>query len=469
MISLAAAATPLLLSTLAATPRTFRVDYFHTGNASEERFSLERLVLEPLPWPGNPDAPIDETNSGKYLFEVRDRGSNRLLYSRGFASIYGEWELTAEAKQSNRTFSESLRFPVPSAPVQVVLEKRDPKTNLFHQIWTVGVDPADPAVDSARPTSPGPLIELQKRGDPAHKVDLLILGDGYTAAERGKFEKDARRMLEVFFSRSPFKERRNDFNVWGLCPAAAESGIARPSTGVHRRSPLGATYDAFGSERYILTFDNEALRDAASFAPYELMEILVNGNTYGGGGIFNLYSTVAADSAWAPYIFVHEFGHHMAGLADEYFTSESAYESTAERPEPWEPNVTALADPAALKWKALATPGVPIATPWAKDAFESWERGVQKRRKEIRAQRRPESEMDALFTEEKAAETKLLGAQQYAGKVGAFEGANYESRGYFRPQLDCIMFSRDDVPFCAVCQKALNRIIDLYTSPHPAH
>src|SRR5579863_9777530 len=128
-----------LLSTLAATPHTFRVDYFHTGNASEERFSLARLVLEPLPWPGNPDAPIDETNSGKYLFEVRDRGSNRLLYSRGFASIYGEWELTAEAKQGNRTFSESFRFPAPSAPVQLILEKRDPRTNLFHQIWTLAV------------------------------------------------------------------------------------------------------------------------------------------------------------------------------------------------------------------------------------------------------------------------------------------------------------------------------------------
>jgi hypothetical protein len=455
--------SPALLLVLAALPpKTFRVDYFHTGNATEERFSVDRLVVEPLPWPGNSKAPLDETNSGKYFFEVWDKGSHRLLYSRGFSSIYGEWETTPDAKEQNRTFGESLRFPTPSAPVQLVLKKRDVR-NLFHEVWTFAVDPADITVDPSFPPSPGALIELQKNGPPASKLDMLVLGDGYTAAERGKFEADARKMLEVFFAHSPFKERRGDFNVWGICPPAAESGVSRPSTGVHRRSPLGASYDAFGSERYILTFDNRAFREAASYAPYELVEILVNGNTYGGGGIFNLYGTVAADSAWAPYIFVHEFGHHMAGLADEYFTSESAYESNADRPEPWEPNATALKDPGELKWKALASAGVPLPTPWDKDKFETWEKGVQKRRKEIRAQRRPEAEMDALFREEKGTETQLLSSQAHAGKVGAFEGANYESKGYYRPQLDCIMFSRDDVPFCSVCQRALTRIIDLYS------
>ena len=84
--------------------------------------------------------------------------------------------------------------------------------------------------------------------------------------------------------------------MWGLCPAAAQPGISRPSLGVHRRSPVGATYDAFGSERYILTFDNSSFRDLASHAPYELVEIVANSRTYGGGGIFNLYGTVAADS-----------------------------------------------------------------------------------------------------------------------------------------------------------------------------
>ena len=113
----------------------------------------------------------------------------------------------------------------------------------------------------------------------------------------------------------------------------------------------------------------------------------------------------------------------------------------------------------------MLSSAAPVPTPWDKEGFEKWEAEIQKRRKQIRAERRPESEMDALFREEKLQETKILGSEKYAGKVGAFEGANYESKGYFRPQPDCIMFSRDEVPFCSVCQAAINRVIDLYAQP----
>jgi hypothetical protein len=446
--------------TLAA-PRTMRLDYYHTGNASQEFFSMDRIVLEPLPWPGNLQKGIDDTNLGKYYFEVIDRKTNRPVYSRGFSSIYGEWETTDEARNVFRSFQESLRFPAPVAPVQIVLKKRDAK-NAFREVWSVLMDPKDPMINDSKPASPGPLLEIQKSGDPATKVDFLILGDGYTAAERAKFEKDARRLTGLLFATSPFKEHQNDFNVWGLCSPAAEPGISRPSNGIHRRSPLGATYDAFGSERYILTFDNHALRDVASFAPYEFIEILVNGATYGGGGIFGLYSTVAADSLWAPYIFVHEFGHHFTGLADEYYTSPVAYGTATERLEPWEPNVTALLDPANLKWKAILTAGTPVPTPWPKEAFEKYSREIQQKRRQLRNDRRPEKEMDTLFLEEKAHEMQLLGTDPNAGKVGAFEGAMYEAKGYYRPQIDCIMFTRDDIPFCAVCQRAIEQVIQLY-------
>jgi hypothetical protein len=458
------AAFLLLLSApaLAAPQRTFRVDYFHTGNAGQEIFSLDRLIVEPLPWPGNPARPVDDTDSGKYRFQVRDTAKGTLLYSRGFSSIYGEWEDTAEAKERARTFEESLRFPLPAGPVEITLEKRN-RSNAFVPVWTFKVDPKDQTVSDAVPDSPGPLISLLKSGPSESKVDLLILGDGYTQAQRSKFEKDARRLVAILFSHSPFKERKQDFNVWGLCPESRLPGISRPSTGIHRRSRIGATYDAFGSERYVLTFDNRSFRDVASFAPYEFVEILVNGNTYGGGGIFGLYSTVAADSLWAPYVFVHEFGHHFAGLADEYFTSDTALLPAADRAEPWEPNVTALKDPAALKWKALVTPGTQIPTPWRKEEFETFSRAIQAERRKIRAERRPESEMDALFTRERKEVSRMLSTDQYSGKVGAFEGAMYESRGYFRPEIDCIMFTRDEVPFCRVCQVAISRIIDLYT------
>ncbi len=443
---------------------TLRIDLFHTGTVTEEHFSLARIVREPLPWAGNPARSIDDTNLGKYAFDVIDRASNRVVYSRGYASIYGEWETTDEARERTRAFEESLRLPVPDGPVQVVVKKRD-ATNAFHEVWSLLVNPADQAIDRSTPPSAGAILPLVTNGDSSSKVDLLILGDGYTAAERGKFETDARRLVDILFATSPFKERRSDFNVWGLCPPATESGISRPSTGTWRRSPVGAQYDAFGSERYVLTFDNRAFRDYASQAPYDVVEILVNGRTYGGGGIFNLYATVAADSAWAPYVFVHEFGHHFAALADEYFTSDVAYNPPATRVEPWEPNVTALLDAASLKWKDLVTPGTPLPTPWNKGTFEAMQKDVQARRRAIRAANRPEDEMDALFREEMAEETKLFAADPQHAAVGAFEGANYEPRGYYRPQIDCIMFTRNPVPFCAVCKRALTRIIDLYSRP----
>jgi hypothetical protein len=440
-------------------PRTIRVDYFHTGNATEEHFSLDGVVLEGR-WPGPLNRTIDNTNLGKYFFEVMDQKTKRTLYSRGFASIYGEWELTAEAKTSWRTFHESLRFPEPDEPVQVIVKKRD-RRNVFREIWSVAVDPASPSVDRTPPSARFKVWAVMKNGAPRDRADILLMGDGYTAAEIQKWHKDARRLSELLFAASPFNEHRKDFNVWAIDTPAEESGVVRPSDGVYRRSPLRATYDAFGSERYILTFDNKRVREIAAAAPYEFLVIIVNDRKYGGGGIFNLFATVAADNAFAPYVLVHEFGHHFAGLADEYFTSDVAYESTPERPEPWEPNATA--DLQATKWKALIAPGTPLPTPWSKDAFEALEKSIQPKRREIRAKGRPEAEMEELFREERRRLTALLGSERYAGKVGAFEGAMYEAQGYYRPQVDCIMFSRDEVGFCAVCRRAIERIIDLYS------
>jgi len=458
-----------LLLTLHATaafaaPPTMRVDYYHTGNVKEERFSLDRVVLEPLPWPGNPSRPIDDTNRGKYFFEVTDAASGKALFSRGFSSIYGEWETTGDAQKQDRTFSESLRFPAPDIPVRVVVKKRDAK-NVFRNIWSVTVDPADKFVEKMgkAPRGIGPLYRIHSSGDPEKKLDVLILGDGYTIAERGKFQRDAKKLSDTLLATEPFKSRRADINVWGLSPAAEESGVSRPSQGIYRRSPVGVTYDAFDTERYALTFENRAFRDIAANAPYDVVEILMNSRPYGGGGIFGLYSTVAADSVWAPYVFVHEFGHHIAGLADEYYTSDVAYLPATDRVEPWEPNATALLDPNALKWKDLVAAGTALPTPWPKEEFERHTKDAQDQRKTIRANNRPEAEMDALMLDQEKFDTSLLNEGPHAHAVGAFEGANYETRGYYRPQADCIMFTRDNVPFCLVCRRAIEQILDLYT------
>jgi hypothetical protein len=170
---------------------------------------------------------------------------------------------------------------------------------------------------------------------------------------------------------------------------------------------------------------------------------------------------VAADNAFTPYVFVHEFGHHFAGLADEYYTSPVAYAGgSPERPEPWEPNATA--DPQAAKWRELVSPGVLLPTPWPKEEFEVAQRELQARRRKIREEKRPEAEMEALFGEERERMTKLLASGPYAGQVGAFEGAMYEAKGYYRPQADCIMLTRDEVAFCAACRRAIERVIALY-------
>ena len=197
----------------AGTTRTMRVDYYHTGNTRQEVFSLDEVSVEPAPWPGRADRPADPMRFGAYGFDVRDRASSALLYSDGFGSIYDEWTTTSEARTITRTFSESVRFPAPDAPVTLTIRKREAGTR-WRDVWTVSIDPKDMFVNTAAPDSaPGPLIEIEKHGDPATKVDLLLLGDGYTAAERRKFEADARRLTEILFSTSPFRERRSDFNV----------------------------------------------------------------------------------------------------------------------------------------------------------------------------------------------------------------------------------------------------------------
>jgi len=444
------------------TGRTMRVDYFHSGTATEEHISLDRIVADG-PWPGSRTRPIDDLNLGKFLFEVTDRASNRLLYSRGFSSIYGEWETTGEAKKTWRTYHESLRFPWPKRQVQVTLKKRDAE-NVFREIWATAIDPNSRFVVLADAVPAGRVWTIFENGPPADKVDLLILGDGYTDAEMEKFHADAKRLVDALFLEEPFRSRKADFNVRAIDLPSAQSGVSRPHAGIFRRSPLSAHYSSFDSERYILTYDNRTLRDVASAAPYDFLAILVNERTYGGGGIFNAQTTAATSSAFAVYLFVHELGHNLGGLGDEYYTSDVAYETGApEKPEPWEPNLTALHDPAQLKWKDLVTEGAPIPTPWDKEAFEKESRAIQEQRRKLRASGAPEEQIEKLFREQQASETKLLASMKYAGRVGAFEGAGYEAKGLYRPRIDCIMFSRNKVGFCPVCQRSIERVIDQYS------
>jgi hypothetical protein len=443
--------------------KTMRVDYFHTGDASTEIISLDRIVSDG-PWAGSTVRLLDNINLGKYFYEIHDAASGVTIYSRGFASIYGEWETTGEAQETYRTFHESLRFPWPKAPVRVVLKKRDAE-NTFIEFAALDVDPAARSVNPADLAPLGTVWTLFEHGPPQTKVDIVLLGDGYAEEEIPKFHEDARRLTDALFSYEPFRSRRQDFNVRAIDLPAAEPGVSRPHGGRYRRNPVSTQYSIFDSERYVLTYDNRTLRDVLSAAPYEYVAILVNEKQYGGGGIYNFQATAAVGSAFADYLFVHEFAHHFAGLADEYYTSPVAYETGAvEHAEPWEPNVTALHDAAALKWRDLVDSRTPLPTPWAKERFEAHSRAILERRVRLIETQAPEVAFDALFHEQREIERGMLSSMEFSDKVGAFEGASYEARGLYRPEIDCIMFSRNMIRFCEVCRRAIARIIALYAT-----
>ncbi|NJD09208.1 MAG: peptidase M64 [Gemmatimonadetes bacterium] len=450
------------------TAGTMRVDYFHTGGKGQEIVALDRVVADGE-WPGSRTQLIDATNLGVYRFQVRDAASGALLYSRGFSSIFAEWTTTAEAAALYRTYHESLRFPWPRRPVKVVLERRAPSTTTqigeFQEVWSTDIDPASRFVNRALVAPAGRVIAFQENGPPATTVDIVLIAEGYTAADSAKFQADAKRLLAALFREEPFKSQQASFNVRGVFAPAAERGIHRARADVQRRTRTGTEYNIFDSERYILTLDNRALRDLASAVPYDFVEVLVNDAQYGGGGIHNSHATVAVDSDFADYVFVHEFAHHFAALADEYYTSDVAYQTgAAVKPEPWERNITALHQPAALKWGSLVPPGTPLPTPWAKAEYEAHSQRVREQRQQLVARTAPQADFDRLFAEQRDWELAFFKRQQYAGRVGAFEGAGYETTGLYRPELDCIMFSRDPVGFCAVCRRALEEIIRLYTA-----
>jgi hypothetical protein len=440
---------------------TMRVDYYHTGTKGEERIALDEAIEEG-PWSGSRVNLTDTLNLGEYLVKVFDRTTNILLYSRGYSSVFNEWQTTDEAERMSRTMSESVRFPFPRRAVQVTISRRDRHME-FHEVFSIIINPADPTqVRHSWTGSRYPVSVLMENGSPGEKVDILILGDGYAANEMDKFRKDAQRLNESMFRTHPFKEHMKEFNVRRMDVTSEESGIDVPDKGAWKRHALGAQYNTFGVSRYVLTLENKVLRDIAGGAPYDFLCILINDSRYGGGGIYNLYATtytgesVSGQKWQEDYMYVHEFGHSFGGLADEYYTSTTGYNDLyLPGIEPWEPNVTALTDRKNVKWKAFLSPGIAVPTPWEKIAYDSLEA--------IRAK------FDRLapdYYEKREpimkAETAILKSSQAAGKVGVFEGAGYAARGLYRPAVDCRMFTLSLVDFDPVCSAAIERVIGFY-------
>jgi hypothetical protein len=440
--------------------KTMRLDYFHTGNSETEHFATDKILSDGK-WYGSKKVLIDALELGYFFLEVIDQETKTLLYSRGYSSVFGEWQTTPEAENEWGTFHETVRFPWPINPVTIRLKKRDSQ-NKFQAVWTYDIDPASRLVNPTDMKHSEEVVAIHESGDPNEKLDLVLLGDGYTIKEMDKFIADAKRVAGYLLNAEPYKSRKNDINIWAVKTPSQESGVSRPHPGVFKRTALSAHYSSFDSERYVLSYDNKTIRNAASAAPYEFTSILINEQTYGGGGIYKLYTTNAVDNKFAEYLMIHEMGHHIADLADEYYSSSTAYEAPNVDVEPYETNVTALLDKDNLKWKDLVEEETPIPTPWNKKEFDEYGYAVQKERGKLRAAKVEESVMEDFFMKAHYKQDTFFAAEKYKDKIGAFEGAKYNQHGLYRSQLDCIMYTRHTV-HCKVCQRSISTVIDQYS------
>lgn len=457
--------------------QTMRIDYFHIGDSVTEIITIDFIYKYGI-WAGSTKNLIDNFNNGAYYHKIYDLNSGRLIYSKGFDSYFKEYQTTGEAVNGiQRSFHESAIIPYPKNKIKFVIEKRD-KRNQLNQIFSTIINPADlyiikdPIADAGVRT-----INSHKSGDPHSKVDVVIIGDGYTAGESEKFDRDLKRFTDVLLNHEPFKKQKDKFNVYGIFKASAESGIDEPGANVYKKTVLNTTYYAMGSERYILTEDNRALRDIAAHVPYDAIYIMVNGSRYGGGGLYNTYCTFVADNQFCNYLFLHEFGHSFAGLADEYYTSETAYNDMyPEGIEPVEPNITRLYNRNNLKWKNFITPGIEIPTPWEKEEYDRTDYAWQTIRKQMNSSiakmkrenvqesiiKAAQDEYDAKDKARSREVDEYLKSSKFVGKIGAFEGAGYNAKGMYRSMLDCIMFTKGAKPFCKVCEEHIDKVIMHY-------
>lgn len=397
---------------------TLRIDLRHTLGEGDERMEVHRVSREPF-WAGAPRHSIDRREMGEYRLEVFSCADGTLIFRRGFSTLASEWLTTAISRDGEQEFEATLEFPLPTDSVDVALHRRTPQGEMT-ELFSMCVAPAE-STWAPRPGGRTPdrtAIDLQISGSPAEKVDVVLLGDGYTIGEQSKFVADCRRFVRNLFSASPYRERRDAFNLRAVFVPSRESGVDEPRKGIDRDTAFDMSFNTLDLSRYCMSGSLWRIHDVASAVPHDVIVIIVNTSRYGGGAIYNHYTVVASDNEYDEYLAIHEFGHGFAGLADEYFVSSMAYNDFYPRGvEPWEPNITALLDSDRLKWGPLVAPDTPIPTP---------------------------------------------NDGRYGGRIGAFEGAGYAAKGLYRPAMDCIMFSKGHTGFCAVCRKAIVDMIEWY-------
>lgn len=457
--------------------RTMRIDYHHSGDAVDESITPDKIYKYGI-WAGSKKNLLDRFNNGAYYIKIYDEQSNELIYSKGFDSYFKEYQTSEWAINGIRkTYHESAIIPMPKNKIKFVVEKRN-NQNLLNEVFSSTINPDDVfVIDEPILDKDAAVYKALSNGDPHTKLDIVILGEGYTGGEKTKFEKDLERFKNTLIEHEPFKKFQSSINLYGVYKPSEESGIDEPESGIFKNTVLNSTFNSLGSERYVLTEDNKSLRDLAAHAPYDAIYIMVNHPRYGGGGIYNFYCTFTSDNQFHDYLFLHEFGHSFAGLADEYYTSETAYnEFYPQGTEPVEPNITRLLDGKTVKWSHLLSEGIEVPTPWEKEEYDKNDYAWQKERREMNSRiaqlkrnKSSKQEIDDAVNEydrkDRAHSTLVdnyLKNSKYWGMVGVFEGAGYCAQDMYRPMLDCLMFSKGAKPFCKVCEEHVVKVIKHY-------
>ena len=398
------------------TEASLRIDYTLTGNDKNTAFALKEMIREPY-WSGSKVNLIDNLEFGNYIVKVYEPGTDHLLFSKGYQNLYGEWQTTEEASKVTKTFDESVIVPFPKKQIEVVLYRKDWEGRLLEGL-RLTVKPDDYFIRTADNLGLPVYEAWIGNKDITKAVDIVILPEGYTQEEMGKFIKDCDFFVKSLFGYAPYDRYKNSFNVRGLMAPSQESGCTEPGAHVYKNTVMRFSFWTFDSERYCMSTDNRDIRDLAGQVPYDQIYVLVNTTKYGGGGIYNFYCSSASSNSFSGDVIIHEFGHGFAGLADEYYEDETGYGDFYNNDiEPWEPNITTLIDFDA-KWKDMMDKKTPMPTPREK---------------------------------------------KYERTIGVFEGGGYESEGIYSPYMDCLMKTFKGHEFCPVCQRAIERMILYYS------
>jgi hypothetical protein len=394
---------------------SMRFDFLLGGNSNEEKVYPEQIKKEPY-WAGSKKNLAEPFNYGNYRFRIFDVKSDSLLFSKGFSTLFEEWQSTAEAKEVDKTFYQTAIFPFPKRKFRLEIDSRQRDGN-FKNIYKTETNPDNYFILNETLEKLETFVILNS-GKPENKVDIVILAEGYTAEEMEKFKEDAKRVTQYLFEEEPFKSEKEKFNVSAVLTPSLESGTDIPGENIYKNTRFNSTFYTFDVSRYLTTSDMKNILDAAAVVPYDHIYVLVNSDRYGGGGFYNFLSVCTADNSLTKEVFVHEFGHGFAGLGDEYYNSEVAYEDYYNlKVEPWEPNITTLVD-FGSKWKSMVDESVEIPTPRS---------------------------------------------AKYNNTVGVFEGGGYMSKGIYSPFIDCRMKSNNAKGFCPVCAESIKKVIQYYS------